>query len=219
MKPWRSPWAPVWAPVWALWLLSAVPVAAGAWRLLGLLAGAPTGPDDARFFAAPAPVAWHVVGATVFCLVGALQLSTAFRRGHAARHRRLGWLAVPAGLAAAVSGVWMTAAYRIPEPLQGGLLLGVRWLVGLAMAACLLLGVQAARQRRWAHHRAWMLRAYALGLGAGTQVLLLLPVSLVGGAPAVMVRDLLMSAAWAVNLLLAEWLIRRPARGAWARLP
>ena len=39
------------------------------------------------------------------------------------------------------------------------------------MAACLVLGVRAARARDLRAHRAWMIRAYAIGLAAGTQVL------------------------------------------------
>lgn len=37
------------------------------------------------------------------------------------------------------------------------------------MAACLVLGFTAIRRRDIAAHRAWMIRAYAIGLGAGTQ--------------------------------------------------
>ena len=37
------------------------------------------------------------------------------------------------------------------------------------MAASLLLGITAIRRRDIAAHRAWMIRAYAIGLAAGTQ--------------------------------------------------
>jgi uncharacterized membrane protein len=43
------------------------------------------------------------------------------------------------------------------------------------MALSLCLGVAAIRRRDISRHRAWMLRAYALGLGTGTQVVTLLP--------------------------------------------
>jgi hypothetical protein len=54
-----------------------------------------------------------------------------------------------------------------------------------------------------------MLRAYALGMGAGTQVLIMLPVTLIVGAPTYLLRDVLMTSAWVINAALAEWLIRR----------
>ena len=52
---------------------------------------------------------------------------------------------------------------------DGLVLYGLRLLVGAAMVAEIWLGLNAIRQRRFADHGAWMLRAYALGMGAGTQ--------------------------------------------------
>jgi hypothetical protein len=55
-----------------------------------------------------------------------------------------------------------------------------------------------------------MTRAYALGLGAGTQVLTVglgQPVFGVG----VVRTDLMLGAGWVVNLAVAEWFLRRPA--------
>ena len=61
-------------------------------------------------------------------------------------------------------------------------------------------------------HRAWMMRGYAIGLGAGTQVLTLLAGELIVGPPSELSRALLMGAGWVINLAVAEWAIRkRPA--------
>jgi len=79
-----------------------------------------------------------------------------------------------------------------------------------AMAASLLLGATAIRRRDIAAHRAWMVRAYAIGLAAGTQVF----TEGIGGAvfgTGVLAGDLAKGAAWAINLAVAEWAIRRPA--------
>jgi hypothetical protein len=103
----------------------------------------------------------------------------------------------------------MTAAYAIPAGLQGPLLYGVRMVVGLAMALAIVVSVQAVLKGRIAQHRAWMVRAYALGQGAGTQVLILLPVTLMAGEPTFFLRDVLMASAWGLNLAFAEWVIRR----------
>ncbi len=54
-----------------------------------------------------------------------------------------------------------------------------------------------------------MMRAYAIGLGAGTQVLTLAAGELLVGPPDETTRALLMGAAWALNLALAEWAIRK----------
>ena len=58
-------------------------------------------------------------------------------------------------------------------------------------------------------HRAWMMRGYAIGLGAGTQVLTLMVGELILGPPSEFSRALLMGAGWVINLAVAEWAIRK----------
>ena len=77
------------------------------------------------------------------------------------------------------------------------------------MVASIVLGFAAIRRGEVQRHRAWMARAYALGLGAGTQVLTLAAGALIAGPPSALSHDLLMGAAWGINLLVAEWAIRR----------
>jgi hypothetical protein len=103
----------------------------------------------------------------------------------------------------------MTAEYAIPAELQGPLLYGVRLVVGLAMTLAVIVSIRAVLQRHITQHKAWMVRAYALGQGAGTQVLLLLPVTLMAGAPTFIFRDILMASTWGLNMAFAEWVIRR----------
>lgn len=104
----------------------------------------------------------------------------------------------------------MTLRYTIPPQLQGSLLFWVRLVVGGGMALALVLALRAILDRNVASHRAWMLRAYAVGQGAGTQVLFLLPPQLLSGeAVTGMLRDVMMTAAWAANVLVAESVIRR----------
>ncbi len=201
---------PSWKRPASLLLLSLVPLAAGAARLVGVASGVDPTPENARFVTMPWPVVLHIVGATLFCLLGAFQFDPAFRRRSPVLHRSAGRLAAVGGLLAALSGLWMTVAYPIPEALQGDLLYAVRVLVALSMALAIGASVRAVLQRHIARHRAWMVRAYALGQGAGTQVLILLPVTwLAGAAPTFLLRDVLMAAAWGLNLLIAEWIVRR----------
>jgi hypothetical protein len=74
-----------------------------------------------------------------------------------------------------------------------------------------VLGTAAILRRDVPAHEAWMMRAYALGLGAGTQVLTGLPWLLAFGEPGVGVRAALMGSAWLANILVAEWVIARRA--------
>jgi hypothetical protein len=198
----------------ALLLLSGVPLAAGAFRLTELSGGAEITPVNARFFESPLPVVLHILSAAVYAILGTFQLADGFRR------RRPGW---------------HRAAGRAPDPLRAGSGSfrpvddpflsppGWRWrsahflrlLFGSAMVLSIIFGFIAIRSGDVSGHRAWMLRGYALGLGAGTQVLTLFVGELVVGRPNELSRRLLMGAGWAINLVVAEWAIReRPPRPA-----
>ena len=53
------------------------------------------------------------------------------------------------------------------------------------------------------------MRAYALGMGAGTQVFTHLPWIIAGGAlPTGYTRDAAMAAGWIINLAFVEWRLR-----------
>jgi Predicted membrane protein (DUF2306) len=201
--------SPSWKLLTSLLLLSMVPVAAGVVRLLGLAGGGAGTPDNARFMTMPGPVVLHIVSATLFCMLGAFQFDSATRLRYPGWHRMAGSVVAPAGIVAALTGVWMTAGYAIPAELQGHLLSTVRMVVGLSMTLAIVLAVRAVLQRRVAQHSAWMIRAYALGQGAGTQVIIMLPLTLVFGEPTFFIRDVLMTSAWALNIVFAEWIIRR----------
>ncbi|GAA0902490.1 DUF2306 domain-containing protein [Virgisporangium ochraceum] len=192
-----------------LLLLSAVPVAAGAFRVTQLSTGAAAGPGDERFAADPVPVVVHIVTVTVFCVLGAFQFLPRRGTGMArpAWHRVTGRILVPAGLGAALSGLWLTVFFPRPDDV-GTLVTVFRLVFGTAMAVAVVLGAVAVRRRDFAGHRAWMVRGYAIGLGAGTQafthavfIAATGPVDRTGKAFA-------MLAGWLINLAVAEVAIR-----------
>ncbi|WP_155370949.1 DUF2306 domain-containing protein [Catellatospora vulcania] len=196
---------------YSLVALSLIPVAAGAFRVTELAAGAPIDDGNARFFADPVPVVLHIVGATVYCLVGAFQFDAVLRRRRPGRHRVAGRVLIPCGLVAALSGVWMAVAYDVP-PVDGLGVMLLRLVFGSAMASAIVLGFAAVRRRDFAAHRAWMMRGYAIGLAAGTQAFTHLPWLLTGKAPDQWGRFAAMAAGWLINLAVAEWFIRRSRR-------
>jgi uncharacterized membrane protein len=124
-------------------------------------------PTNPRIDASPTPLVLHVVAAAVYVVGGAFQSPARLRRGHPAWHRRAGRVLIGAGLVVAGSGLWMTLF--CPDAPGGYLLWTVRLVVGSAMAASIVLGFTAIRRRDIAAHRAWMVRAYALAVAAGTQ--------------------------------------------------
>lgn len=188
--------------------LAFIPIAAGAFRMTTLIGGAAITPHNARFFAAPIPVMLHIISVTIFSLLGAFQFSPGLRRGFPSWHRAAGRVLVVAGLAAAFSGLWMGMFYVI-VPADNLLLHTLRLTFGLAMAASIVMGLVAIRRRQFREHQAWMLRAYAIGMSAGTQALIQIPYVIILGQPASLPHSLLMGSAWIINLAVVEWLIRR----------
>jgi hypothetical protein len=89
-----------------------------------------------------------------------------------------------------------------------------RLLAGTGMALAIILGYAAIRRRDISQHQDWMRRAYAIGLGAGTQALTQLPLLLLFGPPDDLTRAWLMGMAWGINIAVAEWLIWRRKRPA-----
>ncbi|MFH8251660.1 DUF2306 domain-containing protein [Microbacterium sp. B2969] len=202
--------APEWLAPAGLILLSLVPMIAGASRLTQLSTGATVTPDNARFFDSPIPVVVHIVGSSLFMLLGALQFAPSLRRRR--WHRISGRIVAPAGLASALSALWMTLFYAFPSAVTGPGLSAIRIVLALTMAGAIVAAFIAIRRGDVATHGAWMTRAYAIGLGAGTQVLTFLPYTLLIGTPPPVVHTLLMAAGWGINLVVAEIVIHRRAR-------
>jgi uncharacterized membrane protein len=184
-----------------------IPLLAGMFRLVQLAGGPVLIPADHRFEGFPVPLVAHLVAVTVYAVVGAFQFVPRLRRTHRGWHRGAGRVLVAAGLVVAGSALWMTLFYEF-KPGTGWLLYVLRLLFGSAMVACLVLGVTTIRRGDVAGHRAWMIRAYAIALAAGTQ-------AFTGGIGAVLIGtdvvqgDIAKAAGWVINLAVAEWVIRR----------
>lgn len=197
----------VWLLPLSLVLLTLIPVVAGSLRVAQLVTSAPVTPDNARFFQSPTPVVLDILCASAFCVLGALQVTAALRRRWPNWHRRAGRALAACGAAAGATGSWMTLFYP-HVPGDTAALLLMRLVVGPGLVLCMAAGIAAARRRDFDRHRAWMLRGYAIGMGAGTQAVLHLPWLLAHHVPGELGRTLLMGAGWGINLLVAEWAIR-----------
>ena len=194
-------------------VLSLVPAVAGTARLAQLAGGAEVTQDNARFFASPVPVVLHIVSVVIYSLLGSLQFSPGFRRRQRGWHRAAGRILIPCGIVAALSGLWMAHFY--PWPQGDGVGVYVERLVfGTGMLACIGFGLDAIRRRAFAKHGEWMIRAYAIGLGAGTQVFTHLPWFIFAEAkPGELGRTVMMGAGWVINVIVAEWIIRKRNAG------
>lgn len=102
----------------------------------------------------------HVICGSVAILVCGFQVWPWFRRKHPGPHRRLGrWYVfagvLPAGLTGLVIGA--TSPFG-PVARVSNVMLAALWLITT------LIGWRMARQRRFAEHRRWMIRSFALTL-------------------------------------------------------
>jgi hypothetical protein len=203
----RAPRGSAWIPV-GLILLNLIPIVSGSLRLTQLGGGPELLPEAARFTSFPLPVVTHIVAATLFSVLGAFQFLPGLRRGRRSWHKLVGRVLIPAGLLVALSGMWMGAFSELPAG-DGPALLVLRLGFGGYMLASLALGSRAIVRRRFAVHGAWMTRAYAIGVAAGTQANCHNPASMLIGPSHEAGRAIAMGLAWVANLAVAEAAIRR----------
>ena len=164
----RSGGSSGWVP-FALIALALVPAFFGSLRLVELAGGPALMPANPRLNASPVPVVVHIVSAVGYTVLGAFQFSAGLRRRWPGWHRAAGRVLVLLGLTVALSALWLTLFFP-RQPGTGALAYVLRLGFGSGMAACLVLGLSAIRHHEITRHRAWMIRAYALALGAATQV-------------------------------------------------
>jgi uncharacterized membrane protein len=200
----RKAW---WVVPAGLVLLSLVPAIAGTARLTELAGDPEITAANERFVRMPLPVMLHIIAVIPFSLLGAFQFSTEFRRRHRSWHRLAGRVLVVMGLLAALSGVWMTLTYPWANN-DGEAVYVMRLLVGAWMTASILLAIDSIRRREFTAHGEWMIRGYAIGLGAGTQVFTHMPYFILVGQPEEFGRAVMMGAGWVINAVIAELIIR-----------
>ncbi|MBP2340620.1 putative membrane protein [Saccharothrix coeruleofusca] len=175
----------------------------------------------------PGDHTWHypaLVGHVVF---GAIALTTCvvqvwpwFRQRFPVAHRRIGRAYVLAGVLPA--GVLAVAVGSVspfgPNTQVSNVLMGLLWL------AFTVAGYRAARRRRFADHRRWMIRSFALTasiisnrLWTAVGVIVLSPglETTFGGSEVALTQAIAGLSAWAgwvIPLLVAEWWLQRPGK-------
>jgi len=198
-----------WFILIGLLFLSFVPSVGGTLRVIEMSTNSSFLPENPRLDETHVPMVFHIIGSVLFCILGIFQFLPTIRKAYPRWHRFLGRVFVVAGITAAVTGLWMTHFYDFSQQLQGELLYGVRIAVGFSMLASILWGLSGAINKNFITHQAWMIRAYALGQGAGMQVLTGILWSIFAQDATGFTRDLLMTASWVINIMIAEWVIRK----------
>jgi len=166
----------------------------------------PTTPAEA--LGNPVGVPWlfvHVAGAITALLVGSVQFLPALRKGSKPPHRWTGRVYVAGCLVGGVAGLILSFGSSAgPIATAGFSSLAVLWLAFTA------LGWRAAMQGRFAEHRRWMIRSWALTLAAVT-LRIYLPLVAIFGLEFLPWYRAISFLAWVPNLIVAElWLRRGP---------
>jgi uncharacterized membrane protein len=119
---------------------------------------------DRRYVAHPWLAYLHIAPGVLYLLVAPLQLTYRFRRRHYTFHRRLGRVLAGSALVSGIFALVFGGLFAF-----GGLLEASAAVVfGLWFLVCLVLAVRAVRRGDIVHHRRWMIRAFATGVGVGT---------------------------------------------------
>jgi uncharacterized membrane protein len=152
--------------------------------------------------ASPLPVVVHIVSAVPYAVLGAFQFSTRLRLRPPLWHKMTGRLVVVLGLVVALSALWMTR-FSARQPGTGVLAFLFRLAFGSGMAACIVLGLARIRRGDVPALQAWMTRAHARPRRRHP-----------GDRPGHLRQQRARPrprprAAWALNLVVAEAVIRR----------
>jgi uncharacterized membrane protein len=165
-------------------------------------------PEDSRHLSA-APV-WHflhVLGGATFGILGPIQFGRVLARRYGALHRILGRVFVAAGAMISLSS--LNLLWHFPDT-NSVAMSGGRLLFGIALGVALAIAMQAIYKRDLIRHRNWMIRAYAIGIGATAVSMVFFPIYLITGAPpAGPIADIAFLGAWITCIGFAEALVRR----------
>ena len=185
---------------WGLMTLMACAI--GAYALAMALLPAMRGEFVLALFANSAPAAlFHfLLGGTVL-IAGAFQFSRRLRKNHLNVHRWCGRVYVGGVLISGLAGLYMafSATGGIVARFGFGLL-AVVWLLSTGLAFANILN------RHVLQHQQWMIRSYALCLGAVT-LRLYIPLFAMNGIPFDQAYPAIAWLAWVPNLVIAEWLV------------
>lgn len=196
-----------WLIVIGLILLALVPLIGGTVRIFKVGSG-DNSAENLRFLANPILIVAHILSASFYSLLGAFQFAPVLRSKFPKWHRRMGGILVMLGIFVSSSGIWMTLVYPVANHDTFAVYI-TRLLVGLLMLLFIFLSLGAIRQRKYIEHGQWMIRAYALAMGVGTQVFTHLPQIIIPSIEGELSRAISMLLGWIINLAFAEWIIFR----------
>lgn len=163
--------------------------------------------DGQRLSAAPVWHFMHVLGGATFGILGPIQFGRVLMRRYGFLHRVMGRVFVVAGAMVSLSSLGLL--WHFPGAYSVAVSSG-RLLFGIALGVALAIAMQAIRKRDLVRHRNWMIRAYAIGIGATAVTMVFFPIYVITGEPPTgLVSDIVFLGSWTACIVFAEGLVRR----------
>jgi len=163
--------------------------------------------DSQRLGAAPVWHFLHVLGGATFGILGPIQFGRALMPRFGLLHRIVGRVFVAAGALISLSSLGLL--WRFPDTNSVAISSG-RLLFGIGLGVALAIAMQAIFKRDFTRHRNWMIRAYAIGIGATAVTMVFFPIFLIAGEPPRgLASDIAFLGAWTACVVFAEGLVRR----------
>lgn len=201
------------APLTLLLLGSVVVVSAtmSLWMMGKSLASGvlPVDPGEANYVKHALISAMHFVPGLAFTLIGPIQFMPQVRRRWPALHRWSGRVFVLAGLSVAITAMGFNLFF---PPVGGVFKAAAVYVFSVAQIVALVIAMRAILSKDVVRHRAWMLRAFAIGLGVSTMRFYFIPMYALFGLPSNFHIGLGMWIGFGVNVVVAEFILRRERR-------
>lgn len=188
-----------------LYLLSGLTIAFAAVQLFQILSGTLPA-DSARFSITPMSHFTHALAGVLFGVIGPLQFGRVLANKFGGLHRILGRVFVLAGGFLVLSSLSLLWQFPTGDSVPNSV---ARLVFGLALGFTLCKAVWAIRRRNVTVHRDWMIRSYALGIGATLVAIVFIPIYLFTGVPPTgIVSDIAFVGSWCFCVLVAEYIVR-----------
>lgn len=199
-----------WVPP-VLWLLGALAIYSALDRMLitygALLTGVmPADPANAHYVKHALLISFHIIPGLLFLVLGPLQFVASIRARWPKAHRISGRIFIVSGFMMAISAI----AINIVFPPFGGIFKSIAvYIFSLAQIVTLTIALRAILRRDVTRHRAWMIRAFAIGLAISTMRIFFIPAYLLYGVPSDFTVGLGMWIGFWVNIAVAEFILWR----------
>lgn len=201
---------PVGIPV-ILYALSGLTIAFAAVEAVQILLGS-LPEDSIRLAAAPYSLFAHTVAGATFGLIGPLQFGRVLARKFGQLHRIMGRIFVVAGAFLSLSS--LSLFWQFPDGATA-FVSSARLVFGIALGVALIKAMAAIRARDIPRHRDWMIRAYAVGMGAAMVSIVFIPIYIITGTPPMgITSDIAFVGSWLACIGFAEWVVYRLHRKA-----